>query len=50
MLVEVPDSKRTPNIIVVEKEDGIKTLIKVVAQKSKEEKEITGKNVWIGSK
>ena len=42
MLVEVPDSKRIPDIVVVEKEDGIKTLIKVDAQKSKVEKEVTG--------
>ena len=42
MLVEVPDSKRIPDIVVVEKEDGIKTLIKVDVQKINVEKEVTG--------
>jgi len=42
MLAEVPDSKRIPDIVAVEKEDGIKTLIKVDAQKSNIEKEVTG--------
>ena len=38
LLVEVPDGKRNPDLVVVEKENGIKSLIKVNTKENVEKK------------
>ena len=38
LLVEVPDGKRNPDLVAVEKENGIKSLIKVDAKENVEKK------------
>ena len=38
LLVEVPDGKRNPDLVVVEKENGIKSLIKVDTKENVEKK------------